>query len=717
MIRGNIVAINGAKPDINKVGPDSRWALRSERGITYATVPPRTMPEAMVVTDKEATNMLLNLQYSYRKNRVSITLADYRNDLVEALALQMLNKRLNDLAEGANPPFAYAGVGMDNLIHGYKAFSAAALPTNNDVQLATSALTGELLKAEQFGFNGSELEIAAKNLQSAYEQAYNERNTTESARLVEEYVGVFLNNDAFPGIANEFAYVKQLLPGIKVAEVNEVVKQWLADKNYFALLTAPENAEIKLPGDKQLLEMMQQGFKQEVVRQADKKVAKTLLETKPAPGTITNVHREDDFGAVTYTLSNGIKVTVKPTVFNTDAIIMKGVKKGGASNYGAADKANVNYTCDIISTMGAGQYTPTQIGEILSGKPVSVSTSINDITSEVDGSSNVKDFESLMQLTYLQLTQPRRDERLFAAFRDKLSSNVKYLRQSPQQAFIDTAVKSICDNHPMVNIVVPNEADVASLSIDRVLSIYSEQFRSADGYHFFIVGNVDTAKIAPLLATYLGSIPATGKQPAYADNGVRVKKGLNRLNFSKGKEKMSMILQVYDAQVPYSEALSMQVNALAEILNIKVIETLREKMGAVYSGGFSAKVSKEPVEKCNLTLYLPCGPENVDTLLAATAAEIEHIKTVGPDYADVEKVKRQWLEKYKTDVKENSYWLGKMVAAFFWDKDRSRIFDYEIYLSKLTPAQIQETARKVFTGNNQFTAILYPEGINKDIKR
>jgi putative ABC transport system permease protein len=40
-LRTRIVALNGAKPDESKVAPDVRWILKSERGLTYAALPPK----------------------------------------------------------------------------------------------------------------------------------------------------------------------------------------------------------------------------------------------------------------------------------------------------------------------------------------------------------------------------------------------------------------------------------------------------------------------------------------------------------------------------------------------------------------------------------------------------------------------------------------------------------------------------------------------------
>ena len=84
-----------------------------------------------------------------------------------------------------------------------------------------------------------------------------------------------------------------------------------------------------------------------------------------------------------------------------------------------------------------------------------------------------------------------------------------------------------------------------------------------------------------------------------------------------------------------------KAKALTEILNIKIIEDLREKMGAIYGGGILAGLTSIHIKSnYSLFLQLPCGPQNVDTLLKAAAAEIEKVKANGPEQVDLDKVKR-----------------------------------------------------------------------------
>ena len=678
----------------------------------YETIKARTEPQAMVVTDKEATNTTLGIFYPYVKKKENITVADYRQDIIRNLALSIINHRLNDLAQGATPPFPFAMAGFDNLVHGYESFTVFSSFSKSGPDSALNAIAAELLKLRKFGITAPELEIAKKEIMSAMEKTYNERTTTDSKDLAEECIRNFTDKEPIPGIENEYNYFKTYVPGIVAADLNGVLKTWLSSKNTFTLITGPDRIDVELPTQKDLLKMSDAAFSQNVNPVQTKKVAANLMEKKPEKtetSSVSSLDKIDGLDATTYTLGNGIKVTIKQTNFKTDEILLTGVKKGGSNNYSLEDRNNVHFATDVVESMGIAEFTPNDLDKVLAGKNISIKLSIGEISDQIKASSNVKDFEAMLQLLNLNLSSPRRDDALFKAFKTKQTTAIEFMTSNPRVAFFDTTVKMLYDNNPLARMVIPKPSDIDAINMDRVLEIYRNEFRSADGYQFFIVGNVKPETALPLIETYLGSLPAYHTLPNFKDNGVRPVEGNRDFTFNKGKENQSIVFSVCAGTAPYSEDFALKVQALAEVLNIKVIEVLREKMGGIYAGGFNGNVTKEPYERFSMVLQLPCGPENVDKLIKAANDEIDNLKTNGPSSGDLDKVKSQWKEKHIISLKENGYWADKLESTLFWGRDKDRVTGFDKYVDKLTTTDIQEVAKQVFNGNNKFVSILKPE--------
>ncbi|WP_276133979.1 M16 family metallopeptidase [Polluticoccus soli] len=681
----------------------------SVRPRTEFDAPARTKAEAMVVTDKEATNYTLQIIFPSVKQEPEKVLTDYRKFLQRELVTQMINRRLSDLVRSGNPPFPYAQASFEGWARHYESFYAAAGFGEWGLEKALTALTAEIVRARQHGFTESELDIAKRNMLAGVEKAYNERNTTQSSTIISEYIRNFLEQETMPGIENEYLYTKEMLPGIKVDEINKLTSQWLAGDNTFSLITGPEKAGVKLPTDAELVAMTQKGLQQTVQPMEEKAVASSLMEKKPVAGKVVSKNVDKDFNAVTYTLSNGIKVTVKPTDFKSDEIILTGVKKGGTNNYGVADKYSAQYAASVVNTMGLAGFTPTDLEKVMAGRNARASADIDNIKVRVSAGSSVKDIETMFQLLYLRIMEPRKDVELFNAYKQKQKMQLQFMMANPQYAFIDTTVKVLYNNNPLMPAMVPKPEHFDAINLDRAIEIYKNEVGGADGYHFFIVGNVTQEAIVPYLETYLASIPSQNETPSFKDNGVRAITGKKHMEVRKGKEPQSLIMAMWHGDIKYSEKLEMEADALAEVLNIKVIEELREKLGSIYGGGFYAQVSKEPYQHYSVGMQLPCGPENVEKLLTASREEIDVMRTKGPNKVDLDKVKSQWHEKHRTNVKENGYWSGRMEDVLFWGNDRDHVFEYDKWIDKLEPSDIKETADKLF-GGNEFISVLYPEG-------
>lgn len=684
----------------------------NEKERFYADVKPYTAPHAQVVTDKEATSYDFSIFFSARKEVKEKTLGDYRNNMVRNLFIQMLNKRLTDMSQSANPPFvnAYAYV-SSVMARGYESFLMGVTP-GNDINKSINAGIAELLRAQQFGFTKNELELAKKSVMSNVENVYNERNTTESARLINEYIDNYLTGEPIPGIENEYKYYQEMLPSITLEEVTQEANKWIAPeqtKSYYALLTGPDKGDAKLPNDAGLSSTVQAAFQQKVTPYEEKKVADKLLEKDPVPGKIVKEEKNENLGTVTYTLSNGVLVTVKKTDFKSDEILLQATKKGGTGNYGGGDNANTHFMSDVIESMGYGNFTPTELTDVLSGKTVGLTSSMGAFSDNLDGNSSVKDLPTLMELTYLQLTSPRKDEALYNAFAGKMKTQLMFLKSNPQVSFIDTLIKTLYHNDPRRPIAVPTEADFNNINVDRVLDIYKNEFSNADGFHFFLVGNVDEATLKPLLEKYIASLPSKGTTPDFKDNGLRPITGNKTLEYKKGSEPKSLVLGIYNGEMPYSEEDALKTDMLAQIITIKSIEEIREKMGAVYSGGFNGQFIQYPYAHYTIQMQMPCGPENVQAILKAAQGEIDAIKKDGPEAQDLEKVKATILEKRRENLKKNDYWIAKLQQIMMWGASQDRFLSGDDQVNKVSAADIKAIANKEFNGNNAFIAILNPE--------
>jgi zinc protease len=672
----------------------------------------RTKSMAIVASDKEATNYAVEINYPFVKEKVETTEADYRGWLVENLFTSMLNQRFAELQQSSTPPFLYAYGYFGSYARGYKGFSAGAGAGQEGPEAAVKALVTEIERAKKFGFTEAELERAKQQMLVGMERNYNNRDKTESSSYVEEYVRNFLSKEPMPGIAKEYEYYKTFLPTIKLSEVNAVAAPLKKNENIFISLQGPAEGDKKLPDSTQLLAIAMNTMKAEVKGYEEKAIASSLLKETPKAGKITAEKKVELTGVTELTLSNGAKVILKPTDFKNDEIIMTSFHKGGLTKYPADKKYSANFASPIVQAMGVGEFSPSDLNKFLAGKNARVFARIAQTNAGISGNSSVKDLETMLQLTHLYLTSPRKDEALYTAWKEKQKAAVQFNMADPQLSFIDSVLKMMYNNHPLTPVSFPMPADFDKVNLEDALAVYKELTGDANDFTFIFTGSFTPEKIKPLIETYIGSLPFTNKSATITDNGLRMGKGQQEIKFYKGAEDKSLILQIRNDQVTYSEDLELKAKALGEIINIKVIEDLREKLGAIYGGGININVNKYPYNNFSAILQLPTGPKTVDTLLNSFSVEIEKLKMNGPDKTDLDKVKKTWIESYRTQVKENNAWSNKLYNIYFQDSDPKRFINYEDVVNALTVEDIKAVANLLFTGKNLITAVQYPQDLN-----
>ncbi len=676
----------------------------------YADVPAYAAQDATVVTDKEATSYNVSIQYPAFKKQSVITDADYKTTVIRSLFSTIFNQRLQELTQKENPPFVFGSGSFGSYARGYDAFSLDAGSGSNAPAAALTAIMQEAERAKRFGFTQAELERAKKSYLNRIEKQYNDRDKTESNRFVQECIQHFLENEAMPGIEVEFDLTKKMMPGITLQDVNNVLEVIKGDKNKFISVTGPEAASgMKLPDSLQLIQLTAAAEKADLKPFEEKVIATNLLSKAPKAGKVISKTVNAKLGVTEIKLSNGINVTLKKTDFKNDEIIMAASRYGGKNEYGIKDKYNAEYAVQVVGTMGFGEFSPVDMRKALAGKTAAVRDIFSDTRDGFGGNSSVKDVETMLQLLYLHVTAPRKDTALFNSFIQKNKSQIAMLGANPQAAFVDTFYKTMFSNNPLAPVAVPRAEFFDQVKVDRVLEIYKAHLGDMSGMQFVFAGNIDEAVMIPLLEKYIASLPVSGKKFTFTDNKVRTAKGKINMNTYRGKEEKSLILAVFSGETPYSEDAALKADALTEVLNIRIIEELREKVQGIYGGGIFGELEKVPYAAYSFIAQLPCGPEKADTLTKALQSEINKVRTIGIEESYLNKVKQQWKQTHKESIKSNNSWASKLIESKVEGDDMDRFINYEKYVDKLTPADIKKAANTFMSGANLMVATLMPE--------
>ncbi|HSQ31437.1 MAG TPA: insulinase family protein [Gemmatimonadaceae bacterium] len=677
-----------------------------KRGL--ATVPANKEPLIAIASDKEATSSDVDLTFKLPVEKTR-TVGDYRRDLMERLYLTMLNNRLEEISQKPDAPFLGANASKGNFIgRATDAFTLSANVKDGAIERGLEALLTEAKRVDEFGFLQSELDRAKQNMLRGYERAYAERDKTQSAAFVEEYVGHYLNAEPIPGIEYEYKLAEQLVPTINLADVNKLASGWITDENRIIIAQSPQKDSVKIPTRAELLAVFDRAARERVTAYTENLSGQALLDREPQSGKIVSGRTIPNVGVAVWTLSNGARVLVKPTDFKADEVLFGASSPGGTSLAADASYMSAALASQIVSLSGIGSFNLVDLGKKLAGKVASVSPAIAATSEGLNGRASPKDLETLFQLVYLSFTAPRLDTAAYQAFKNQVGPFLANRGADPDQVFSDTVGWTMSQHNFRARPITA--ATFAEVNPDSALAFYRTRFADASDFTFAVVGNVDTVALKPLVERYLASLPATHRSETFRDNGGAPPTGIVEKAVHKGVEPKANTILEFTGACKYAPETRFEIRALMELFQIKLNETLREQLGGAYSPSAGGSCARTPRQEYAISVQFNSAPDNVEKLTKSVFALIDSLKANGPTAADVAKVKEQLTRAREVEVKQNGYWLVNILGRDQAGEDIGGLLDvYDAMVKNLTGAQIQQAAKTYFNESNYARFVLLPE--------
>ena len=663
-------------------------------------VPDNDEPLVSIQKDKEQTAAYAILFFKYDatprdfKDKVPYMMVRFLRNAVSG----MFAERLHELAQKPDCPFSQASIDFgEYLVAKSKAsVNASVVMKEGQYLQSIAAIYRELLRAKRGGFTEAEFERYKQEYLSRVDASYEARNKVQNTSYVNQYVRHFLDNEPAPGIEWIHQNMKQIVPMLPLDAVNQAFPNLISDKNRAIALFMPEKEGLQYPTKEEILKTLAE------VEAEDIEVFKEDVNTDPlvpelkSKAKVKSV-KDDFYGAKLITLSNGIKVHVLATDYAPNQISLKATSWGGNSLY-----PNEEYLCagnaDMVSLGGWGSFSSTQLSKKLSGIQARVSPSVSDRTEGLNGSCVKKDFETMLQLTYLCFTSPRRDDEVFQSTMARFRDALKNQDLNPQTALQDSIASVLYNNNVRAKRI--RLEDVENISYDRILDIYKERFANAADFEFYLVGDLNIDSITPMLVKYLGALPVNKKMENYKVIDRKLAKGERTCIFEKEQDTPNATVNfVYHAPMKDNLRNDIMVDMLEQSMSMLYTETVREDEGGAYGVPVSASLSDYPEEIATVQIKLPTAPEKMERMTKVVYDGIEKICAEGPSEDYLQKIKEYMVRSHAENLKKNGYWMNQLYTRTRYNQDY--VTGYEETVQNVSVADLKELAQKIFKSGNR----------------
>lgn len=675
----------------------------------FFEVPEHDSTRYVLATDKEASQNAVDLYIKHRAINPEDKNLDYlREQYIRTLFNSMMSERIDELLQKGVPPFIMGSVSYSSFIRGYDVFSIGASFRQGEGEKAFRAIYTEAERVKRHGFTTGELERAKSDMLSDWENYYRERDKIDNDSRTGSIQQHFLINEPLPSVEYEYQKVKETLPDISLEEVSSRAKEWIIDKNRVLFVQGPEGEDIDYLTREKAFEIIRDVENSDVDAYNDITSSESLINKTITGSPVSDTKQLAEFGAVEWTLGNGVKVIYRKADYEKDNVSVNAFSFGGTSMVEDNFIPEASMLSTLALSYGAGEYDNITLQKMLSGKKASVSVSLSEVTENISGTSTPKDFETMMQLLYLRFEEPRFDREAHDAITARFKALLETMNNNPQKIMQDSLTLIMTGYHPRARILDENYID--DIEFDKIKELYQERFRDADDYIFFIVGNVgeDTARI--MAEKYIGSLSSLPGSEQFIDRGIRQPEG-------KIEKIIEMPLTVPKATIVISYAEDVEFNSYNRqaarvvngILDIIYNEKIREEEGGTYGVSASVTLQQFPVQKANAIISFDCDPERAAELKSIVYSEIDNLIKQGPEQEYLDKAVNNILKNREESKQHNSYWMSTLYTFYMSGINYNDPTNYEDILKGFTIGDIREAAAAFFENADVVDIIFTPE--------
>ena len=651
-------------------------------------------------TDKEqpTVNFTLYMKRDVTPKQERNTIQNYADDYKTNILRMAINDRLEELSRTKNAPFISASVRSGNffLASTKDAFELSGVLKEGKALEAIQLLVGEVERARANGITIDELKRGKAEMLSYAENDYNDRSNRRNGEFVEQCVQNFLEETPIIEPEKELEMVRKLDKTVTIDDVNALAKTIITNQNQVVTMFGPDKNTFKMPTNSSIENAILKAQKQHYTPYKTQNTLTERLITKlPKPGSIIS-ERTYKYGYTEFTLSNGLKVYVRPTNFEPDEVNLKLFSLGGKNIYPDSEMPNLTYLMAGATIGGVAQYNDLTLEKMLAGKTATVTPFIDNDTRGMAGTSNVKDTKTLLELVCLYFTQPRKDPQAFKNLMEQQQEFLTNAHVNPMLAYNDTLHKVAYATNRMESM---NKEQLKRVNYNRIMHIYKELFANAANFKLILTGNININKLRPLLCQYIATLPSNNTKETIGTYEPKLVDGKKTYIFHKKQTTPTAITTiVIKGKMEYNNRNELLMDAIGQLLRIVYTEKVREDKGGTYSVQASGDLQHHPNDEALLRIAFQTDPQKYNDLIPIVYKELEKMATEGPSQQDLDKVKAYELKVYNQVLRMNNYWEYVLYTDLYNGIDVDTDFRYIV--ENMTCDDIRTTLRNLLNQNN-----------------
>jgi zinc protease len=635
------------------------------------------------------------------------TKAGDERDTLRNLGFAVMNRRMQALSRAGDPPFIAGGAFTGDQYNAVRLTTLGATAQPGRWKEALSALDQEQRRALQYGVRQDELDREIASMRASLVAAVSGEATQRTTALAAGIVGTLGDGETVTSPSQNLAAFDETVKGLTAERVTAALKAAFAGSGPLILIPTPVNIE---GGEKAVLDAYADSRKVSVSAPTAPGITVWPYSSFGPFGKVAEQKDVSDLDTVFVRFENGVRLTVKPTKFRDDQILIKTRIGHGLLDLPPRAQSPI-WSSSAFIEGGLKQISAQDMERVLNGKIWNASLGVEDDAFTLSGRTRPEDVDTELQVLAGFAMEPGWRPEAFSRIKTYYGTIHDQLETTPGGVMgRDLSGLLHGGDHRWT---FPSREDIASASIDTLKTAVTDPLGKGE-IEVIVVGDITVDKAIAAVAATFGALPARSgltDPTATRDAPFPAPSKTPVVRYHKGRADQGQLFMAWRTDDLFSNLQrARDTSVLAQVMQLRLTDELREKQGATYSPSASATHSLVFNDWGYLAVSVEVPPEKLDAVIASIqkiAADLRD-KPVSDD--ELERAKKPRIDQIEKSRVTNEYWLSALSGAQsdprILDSTRSVIAGLE----RVKTADVQKAARTFLGDDKSWTLLVKPDG-------
>jgi zinc protease len=579
---------------------------------------------------------------------------------VPELGLRVLSRRLERMAAGAEAPFIAGAAVKQEQAERAEITQVIAIAKPGAWAPALAAIEQEQRRLAQFGVTQAELDREIAEVRTALTAAATGAATQPTPVLARLMLAALKNDRVFTTPATNLAVFEDAVRGLKAEQVSAAVKTLFAGSGPLVYLTSPTAVE---GGEQALLAAYQAAAKSPVTAGAVQQAAAWPYTSFGTPGTVAERREMASLGATAIRFANGVRLTVKPTQFRDDEILVAVRMGNGRVALPAENPGPAFVLANGAFTLGGlGKMSYEDLQEALASRTYGANFGLAEDAFLLSGKTRPEDLAVQMQVLAAYAADPALRptgwDRL-RAFGDTIHDQLA----STPAGVAGREVGTLLHGGDR-RFAFPTREEIAKADIQAGKALVAQQLGSGP-MEIVVVGDVTVDEAVKQVAATFGALPKRGEMkvppaalrtPFPAPATVRLTHG--------GRADQGLAMIAWPTAGFYADQKQTRtLNLLAQVMQLRLIEEIREKQGTTYSPNAAHAGSETFSNYGTMTAQIEAPPEKLGAFLSDAAKIAADLRSKPITEDELQRARKPLVENVTRQRAGNEWWLTQLAGV------------------------------------------------------